>query len=99
MEDLYYYYNEYYKKIMTSKIKKSDKYCKTEKEAMQYFKKIEKEALNLFKKYKKEYKEFMKDKPYLINYVMKGDTHGIYEDYLSLNIEHKGFSFAFSMED
>lgn len=99
MTDLYYYYSEFDERIKTSKRKFNDTCFETQDKALDFYKKAEKEALKLFKQYKKEYDEFMKDKPYSINYVMKGDTHGIYKDYLSLNIKHKGFSFAFKMEN
>ena len=99
MSKEYYYYDEYEKRVRTDNKCRSEKHFETKEAALKFYQKAEKEALKMFNNYKKEFKAFMEDKPYFIHYVMKGDTHGIYEDYLSLNIEHKGFSFVFSLED
>ncbi len=97
MSQVFYYYDEWVNKVKTDNKKRNEKYFETEEEALKHFEIIKKEALNLFKQYKKEHEEFMKNKPFWIDYIMKGDTHGICEDYLCVAFEHKGFDFRFNL--
>lgn len=95
----FYFYDEFEKNVKKDTKKRSDKHFEKPEDAKEYFLNIEKEAEVLYKQYKKEYLDFIKNKPFYINYVMKGDTFGIYEDYLSLSFKYKDFDFNFNLEN
>jgi hypothetical protein len=71
----------------------------TKEEASAHFAKARTLAEEKAKEILQELKWLQNKLGFSIAYQMIGDTHGIYEDYLYLEIKMEGYEFIYKMED